>query len=98
MNSPYIKCRLFEGCSWNGNRRQESHFMPQVPNLRRLPSQAQSIQQTPAPSPAPVIAPTHSSKASSHPDSKHTALRGPPPATMNAPEQELQNLIRELRT
>ena len=102
MNSPYIRCRFFEGWSWNGNRRQELHLVPQVPNFRGLPpetrrAQAQSIQHTSTPSSAPVITSTNSPKASPHPDSKRTALRGPSLATMNAPEQELQNLIRQLR-
>ena len=98
MNTPYIRCRLFEGWSWKGNRRQELHFLPQVPNIRTCSSnttaqEVQNIQQISAPSLAPAI-----TKSSSHPDSKCTALRDPPPTTMNAPEQELQNLIRQLCT
>src|SRR5579871_1208461 len=101
MNSPYIRCRLFESWSWKGNRHQELQFLPQGPTYEVAPTkrqtqEAQNIQQTSVPSPAPAITPTNSPKTLLN--SKHTALRGPLPTTMNAPEQEIQNLIRQLRT
>jgi len=86
---------LFEGFRWN--RRQQLHFVPQVPYCDPETQQAavQKIEQT---SSAPAVIPTHSPKP-------HLILTQSVPlfdninlATMNAPEQELQNLIRQLRT